>query len=110
MGKKDQIKVKGDLLNEYTGCKHYHSPVDIIAIKFKCCDEYYACYYCHQELAGHDAVVWKKEEFETLAIYCGKCHNEMTIQQYFDSNYICPFCQSHFNPKCSNHNHLYFEV
>ena len=106
----DTVRIKGKLVNEHTGCVHYHSPVDVIAIKFKCCQDYYACYYCHQEAVRHEAKVWKKEEWDKTAIYCGKCHAEMSIQQYFNSNYQCPSCGSAFNTKCANHNHLYFEV
>ena len=101
--------VKGKTVDEHTRCVHYHSPLDIIAIKFKCCDTYYPCFYCHAEETKHAAVVWKKTEFNTKAILCGVCSYEMTIEEYFSSGYHCPHCQSPFNPKCSNHNHLYFE-
>jgi uncharacterized CHY-type Zn-finger protein len=105
----EQIKVRGKLVNEQTGCVHYSSPVDIIAIKFRCCDNYYACYYCHQELEDHDPQVWQKDEFDTKAILCGYCRTELTIHEYFNSGYRCPHCSSSFNPKCRNHNHFYFE-
>ena len=101
--------VKGKTVDEHTRCVHYHSELDIIAIKFKCCDEYYPCYYCHEEDAGHKATVWKKNEFETLAILCGACTKEMTITQYKVSNYQCPNCGTALNPNCSKHDHFYFE-
>ena len=104
-----QIKVQGKLTDEYTKCQHYHSPLDIIAIKFKCCNTYYACIHCHEELADHHAHQWHKEEFDTKAILCGSCKQELSINEYFDCNYQCPNCSEHFNPKCSNHNHYYFE-
>lgn len=104
------IVVKGKTVDEQTRCTHYHSLLDVIAIKFKCCDTYYPCFYCHEETAGHKAEVWSKNEFDTKAILCGVCRHEMTINQYQHSNYQCPNCSNSFNPKCSNHNHLYFEV
>jgi len=101
--------VKGRLVDDQTRCVHYHNPLDVIAIKFKCCDEYYPCYYCHQEEAGHAAEVWEKTSFGTKAILCGACLKEMTIAAYKHCNYECPFCKASFNPKCINHDHLYFE-
>jgi len=101
--------VKGKTVDEHTRCVHYHSPLDIIAIKFKCCDTYYPCFYCHAEEADHSPVLWKKSAFDTRAVLCGACSQEMTIDQYLSCNYQCPHCQSAFNPRCVNHNHLYFE-
>jgi len=101
--------VKGKTTDKHTRCIHYNSALDIIAIKFKCCDTYYPCYYCHEEEAGHLAKKWKKVEFDAKAILCGNCSHEMTINKYFNSGYQCPSCHSLFNPKCANHNHFYFE-
>jgi uncharacterized CHY-type Zn-finger protein len=103
-------KVKGKKVDDHTRCVHYHSLLDVIAIKFKCCGEYYPCYNCHEEEAMHEAEVWKKNEFDTKAILCGVCKNEMTIREYLDSRNLCPYCDASFNPGCSNHYHLYFEV
>jgi len=102
--------VKGKLVDEYTRCAHYHSPLDIIAIKFKCCNEYYPCFECHAEAAGHNAEAWRKNEFDTKAILCGICNHEMTIDEYLTSNNSCPHCSSAFNPNCNKHHHLYFEI
>jgi len=103
------ITIKGKTVDEQTRCIHYHSALDIIAIKFKCCHTYYPCFQCHQEEADHQAETWNKDEFEEKAILCGVCKTELTIRQYMDSNYTCPTCLSSFNPGCYNHNHLYFE-
>lgn len=102
--------VKGFLTDDETRCKHWHSPLDIIAIKFKCCNTYYACYDCHQEIADHKAKMWSKNERGEKAILCGVCKTELTIQEYFDSLNVCPYCRSSFNPNCSKHYHLYFEM
>jgi uncharacterized CHY-type Zn-finger protein len=102
--------LKGKLIDAQTRCSHYHSGLDIIAIKFRCCDTYYPCYSCHHEEANHTAEVWQKAEFDTKAILCGVCKTELTINDYLNSDSKCPNCQSAFNPKCSNHYHLYFET
>lgn len=96
-------------VNAKTGCLHYASPLDIVAIKFKCCNEYYACYFCHQQLAGHDALQWSKEEFSTKAILCGHCGFEISIHEYLSSESQCLNCKSSFNPKCKLHWKFYFE-
>ncbi len=104
-----KLIVKGKLADAQTRCVHYHSTLDVIAIKFKCCDQYYACYYCHQQEAGHASKVWEKALFGTNAVLCGVCLKEMTIAVYKNCNNKCPFCKAPFNPKCINHDHLYFE-
>jgi uncharacterized CHY-type Zn-finger protein len=103
-------KVKGKTVDNETRCTHYHSALDIIAIKFKCCNEYYPCYQCHEEEAWHAAAVWTKEERHIKAILCGHCKEELSIDEYMTSSNQCPHCKAAFNPKCSNHYHLYFEV
>jgi len=108
--KSRSIIIKGKTIDEQSRCAHYHSALDIIAIKMKCCNEFYSCIHCHEEEAGHSAEVWSKKEFSIKAILCGVCKNELTIKQYLESNYECPFCKAAFNPGCSNHNHFYFET
>ncbi|KQL41869.1 hypothetical protein AN960_00985 [Bacillus sp. FJAT-25509] len=102
------MKVIGSI-DLHTRCKHYHTARDIIAIKFKCCDTYFGCYFCHEESTNHEPKVWGKDEWQTKAILCGNCHEELTIQEYQDCHYKCPKCESDFNPGCKNHYHLYFE-
>lgn len=105
----DKLLVNGQPIVNNTRCEHYHSPLDIIGIKFKCCDQYYSCYYCHEKSADHPVKVWKKTEFDAKVILCGACLNELTIAAYKASNYQCPYCNASFNPKCINHDYLYFE-
>jgi uncharacterized CHY-type Zn-finger protein len=104
------INVKGKLIDDEARCVHYYSPLDVIAIKFKCCSEYYPCYQCHEETTDHEPLVWNKNERNVKAILCGVCRNELTIQQYFDCDNECPGCKAKFNPLCSSHYHLYFEM
>ena len=103
------IAVKGNNVDGQTKCAHYHTPVDVIAIKFKCCINYFACYYCHAENTDHAAEIWKVDEFETEAILCGCCKVEMTINIYLQCENKCPNCKTAFNPRCINHHHFYFE-
>jgi uncharacterized CHY-type Zn-finger protein len=103
-------KIKGKVIDDQTRCVHYHSPVDVIAIKFKCCAAYYPCYYCHEEEAGHQAEVWQKNEWQTKAILCGVCKTELSINEYLASGDQCPTCKAAFNPNCNKHYHLYFET
>jgi len=102
--------MKGKIVDNYTRCIHYHSDLDVIAIKFKCCKEYYPCYKCHEEESDHEYKAWRKNEFDTRAVLCGVCKNEMTIHEYLASGNQCPYCGAAFNPGCSKHYHLYFEV
>ncbi len=107
---KMDVSIKGKVIDDYTRCSHYHSELDIIAIKFKCCDTYFPCYECHQETENHLPKTWNKSEFNKLAILCGECKQEMSINQYLNSEDSCPYCKASFNPKCKNHYHLYFET
>lgn len=104
------LTVKGKLVDDQTRCVHYHSPLDIIAMKFKCCNEYYPCFLCHKEETDHQPDIWKNNEHNVRAVLCGVCNYEMTIQQYLTCKNQCPSCSSKFNPDCFNHYHLYFEV
>ena len=48
-------RVLGPVVDEMTRCVHYRTEVDIVAIKFACCNEYYPCHRCHEETADHPA-------------------------------------------------------
>lgn len=100
--------VYGSTVDNQTRCKHYHTPKDIIAIKFKCCHKYYPCFQCHEECENHEIAVWKKDEWNTPAILCGVCKTELTIEQYLHAD-KCLYCGSAFNEGCRNHYHLYFD-
>ncbi|MCH7399434.1 CHY zinc finger protein [Belliella sp. DSM 107340] len=105
-----EVRVFGKSVDNQTRCVHWHSQLDVIAIKFKCCDKFYPCFSCHAEEADHKHAVWPKDEFDQKAILCGVCTKELSIKEYMDSNNTCPNCKASFNPGCSNHYHLYFEV
>ena len=103
-------QVRGIGLDAQTRCGHYHGPTDIIAIKMKCCGEYWACKDCHIELAGHAIAVWPAREWDQLAILCGGCGVEITIREYLACESRCPECGAGFNPGCRKHYQFYFEV
>lgn len=102
--------VRGQVIDNQTRCSHYHTDLDIIAIKFKCCDTYYPCYSCHQEAVNHEAITWEINERDAKVILCGVCGHELTIQEYMNSNNTCTSCQSLFNPNCKKHYDLYFTM
>ena len=104
------IAVRGIEIDGRTGCTHFRSDLDIIAVKFKCCRTYYSCIYCHELEAGHPARTWPKAEFDEKAVLCGACGAELTILQYLNCQAACSACRARFNPRCELHYHLYFEM
>ena len=102
-------EVRGVEVDSETRCAHYRTPLDVIAIKMKCCGEYYACKDCHEALAGHAIAVWPREEWGQPAVLCGVCGTEMSVTAYMASGYRCPACGAAFNPGCRRHAHFYFE-
>ncbi|WP_122089026.1 CHY zinc finger protein [Halalkalicoccus subterraneus] len=100
--------VRGVDLDRETRCTHYDSPRDVIAIRFFCCGEYYACYECHAARSDHDAERWPEDARQKRAVLCGVCDTELTIAEYLDCDDACPACGAAFNPGCANHHHLYF--
>ncbi len=106
----NQIVVNANLVATNSRCSHYNSELDIVAIKFKCCNQYFGCIHCHNENVDHKTEQWKINEQDEKAILCGNCKTEMSINTYLNCNNKCPNCKSNFNPKCCNHYHFYFEM
>ena len=100
--------VHGRALDPQTRCAHWHSELDIIAIKMRCCMAYYACRECHDELAGHPVALWRQAEWDEPAILCGACGSELSVAEYLACDSQCPACRARFNPGCHKHRHLYF--
>lgn len=103
------MKIYGYTVDNVGRCKHYHGENDIISIKFKCCNKYYPCFKCHEESENHKMLPWPQEEFDQYAILCGNCKKELTINEYLN-NGKCIYCHSGFNPNCSLHYHIYFDI
>ncbi|MFF2274435.1 CHY zinc finger protein [Agromyces sp. NPDC058126] len=102
-------RVLGATVDDQTRCVHYRTEVDIIAIRFACCGEYYPCHACHEEAAGHPAEQWPLAERGREAVLCGVCRTELTIDAYLEGD-ACPSCGARFNERCRLHTHLYFET
>ena len=103
-------EVYGVDVDEQARCAHWHSPLDVIAIKFKCCGRWFPCFNCHTAIADHDSEVWPASEFSEQAILCGVCGHQLTIAEYLQSGSTCTDCKSRFNPGCAKHYHLYFKL
>jgi uncharacterized CHY-type Zn-finger protein len=101
-------KVLGIELDSETRCVHYNSPLDIVAIKLKCCGAYFACKDCHAALADHSPEQWPPEEWEENAVLCGACGSELTIAEYMETSDRCTECGAPFNPGCREHRSYYF--
>lgn len=105
-----EILLKGKLVDNHTRCEHWHSELDIIALKFKCCETFYPCYECHKESTSHEVLRYHSNTEEKVVL-CGNCNTSMTFAEYQSNKepLRCPYCMSKFNPGCSNHYDLYFE-
>ena len=103
------IVVHGLDVDSQTRCRHWHSPLDVIAIRFACCGLWYPCHDCHDAVADHVATVWPRDAFDSHAVLCGVCGHQLTVHEYLASNSTCTRCGVGFNPGCALHYHLYFE-
>ncbi|PPF80323.1 hypothetical protein C5B96_11050 [Subtercola sp. Z020] len=101
--------VHGPVVDDQTRCIHYATELDVIAIRFACCGQYYPCHLCHAESADHPAVAWPRSSYAERAVLCGVCGSELTIEHYLAVD-GCPNCGAAFNPGCRLHSHLYFEA
>jgi len=102
-------RVLGPVVDGQTRCIHYRTPLDIIAIRFACCRQFYPCHLCHTETAHHPAEQWPVVQRDERAVLCGVCGHLLTITDYLATD-RCPACDSPFNPGCKLHTHLYFHV
>lgn len=99
--------VAGELVDEQTRCAHYRTELDVVAIRFACCEPYYGCHLCHAACADHPAVVWPADDRSVHAVLCGVCRGTLSIADYTVAD-GCPHCAAPFNPGCRLHHHLYF--
>ncbi|MBD2761735.1 hypothetical protein IEE91_02055 [Kocuria sp. cx-455] len=102
-------RVLGSLVDDQTRCVHYRTPLDVVAIKFRCCHEYYPCHLCHQDSAGHPAEQWTAAEYDAAAVLCGVCGHELSVRDYMGVD-ACTRCGAQFNPGCRLHAHFYFDT
>ncbi|BAP72907.1 helper of Tim protein 13 [Kluyveromyces marxianus] len=99
--------IHGKLVDKQSRCEHWHGPLDVIALKLKCCNKYYACYECHNELESHPISKYNIAEPHVNLIVCGVCNHEMSFDSYA-SELKCPRCSAPFNPGCKLHYDMYF--
>ncbi|MCP5505271.1 MAG: hypothetical protein H7A38_00110 [Chlamydiales bacterium] len=104
-----KISTWGLNISEKYQCIHYHTPLDVVAIRLKCCHIYYACIRCHTYHADHLPIRWTWEEFDEKAVICGCCKTLLSIYSYLMSPSDCPICKAVLNPGCKSHHHFYFE-
>lgn len=100
-------EVRGVDVDDETRCAHYGTDRDVVAIRFACCDTYFPCHRCHEEVADHDPERLPVERREEPAVLCGACGAELAVQEYLGV-VACPACATAFNPACADHYHLYF--
>ncbi|MDR2255907.1 MAG: hypothetical protein LBE25_07925 [Arthrobacter sp.] len=100
--------VHGSTVDEQTRCVHYATELDVIAIRFACCDRYFPCHLCHEEVADHEGRAWPAGSGAELAVLCGVCSSELSIDAYRGAP-RCPECAARFNPRCAAHYPLYFD-
>lgn len=100
--------VYGVDIDSETRCAHYGSEEDVVALRFGCCESYYACFKCHAELADHPPEPWPTERRQESAVHCGICDSDLTAAEYMRTD-VCPECGTRFNPDCADHYHVYFE-
>ncbi|OTE98507.1 CHY zinc finger protein [Halorubrum sp. SD612] len=106
-----EVPLRGVAVDPETRCAHWDDPVDVVALRFGCCETYYPCDACHDAAADHEAVPWPRGRFGEPAVLCGACRTTLTAREYLaaDDN-ACPACGAAFNPGCRKHRDRYFET
>jgi biotin transport system substrate-specific component len=97
-------EIYGLNLDDDGRCQHYHSQQDVVALACSQCQQFFACYLCHDVLKDHSFVPVDKA---CNAILCGHCRHTMNFQAYSQNS--CPICHYDFNPKCKLHYAIYFK-
>mgnify|MGYP002338726991 CR=1 FL=1 len=100
--------VHGVDIDDETRCAHYSSESDVVALRFGCCGEYYACFKCHRAITDHPSEPWPTGRRGEPAVRCGVCSADLTVARYISRD-VCPDCGARFNPGCADHYHIYFE-
>lgn len=104
------VPLRGIDVDAETRCAHWEDQVDVIALRFACCDTYYPCFSCHEAATDHEVVQWPADRFDEPAVLCGACRTTLTAAAYLSGGDACPHCGAAFNLGCREHRHLYFEV
>ena len=105
------VPLRGVAVDPETRCAHWDDPVDVVALRFVCCEAYYPCDACHDAATDHEAVPWPRDRFDEPAVLCGACGTTLTAREYLVADDdACPACGAAFNPGCRKHRARYFEV
>ncbi|WP_415380271.1 CHY zinc finger protein [Halosimplex sp. TS25] len=104
------VPLRGVDVDSETRCTHYESAVDVVALRFPCCDCYYPCFRCHDEVTDHDPERVTPEAFADPAVLCGACGETPSVHAYLDCDDTCHDCGAAFNPGCRRHRDRYFAV
>ncbi len=97
-------RIYGFLTDEEGRCAHYHSPVDVAALRCGACGRYYSCYQCHDALEDHPFMAAAAED--SHPVLCGACGRGLSREEYQQGR--CPYCGQSFNPGCRQHYSIYF--
>ncbi|MFA9518328.1 CHY zinc finger protein [Halopenitus sp. H-Gu1] len=103
------VPLRGIDVDPEARCAHWHGEVDVVALRFACCETYYPCVRCHEAATDHEPVRWPRDRFGEPAVLCGSCGERMTPIAYFECGNACPGCGTAFNPGCRAHRDRYFE-
>ncbi|MDV7348763.1 CHY zinc finger protein [Halorubrum distributum] len=105
------VPLRGVSVDPETRCAHWDAPVDVVALRFGCCETYYPCDACHDAATDHEAVPWPRGRFDEPAVLCGACGTTLTAREYLAADDdACPACGAAFNPGCRKHRDRYFEI
>ncbi|WP_336024344.1 CHY zinc finger protein [Halobellus salinisoli] len=104
------VSLRGVAVDDETRCAHWHTAVDVVALRFGCCEVFSPCHACHAETADHDPELWPRDRFDEAAVLCGICETTLSARAYLDGDDACPNCGAAFNPGCRRHRSLYFEA
>ncbi|MFB6140847.1 MAG: CHY zinc finger protein [Halosimplex sp.] len=104
------VPLRGVAVDAETRCAHYDSAVDLVALRFACCDCFYPCYRCHEAVTDHEPERIPRESFDEPAVLCGACGATHSVREYLDCEDACPACGAGFNPGCRRHRDRYFAV
>ena len=102
--------LRGVDVDPETRCAHYDTALDVVALRFPCCDAYYPCFRCHAAVTDHEPERVPREQFEETAVLCGACETTLSVRAYLDCDDRCPACEAAFNPGCRRHRDRYFAV
>lgn len=116
-----------DALVGGVGCTHWHTPLDVVAVRFHCCGHTYPCLHCHDEAEDHAVTPWptaSAADRAVEAVLCRACGSWLSVGEYLDLyagscvfststvsvGPACPHCAASFNPGCALHAGVYFQV